>query len=61
MELLIAILFALNVLVSPGMTPEQIMEKYPAAYSQAQNIMDTQTYTIDEQTGIVIVEDGSGD
>lgn len=61
MELLIAVLLALRVFIQPDLTQEQIKEKYPTDYVHAQQIIDTHAYKIDEQTGIVIVEDGTTD
>lgn len=61
MELLIAILLALGVNISPGKTAMEIQNENVNQYFHAQTIIDTNAYHIDENTGIVILEDGAGD
>ena len=58
MELFVAILIALGVYVDPTKTTD--LDQYPQ-YVRAQSILETNAYRIDEQTGIIIIEDGSGD
>ena len=57
MELLLAILFALNISVESGLTAEQIQDKHPGEYVHAKTIIDNHTYRIDPESGIVIVDE----
>jgi hypothetical protein len=58
MELLVAILIALGVYVDPTKTTS--IDQYPK-YDRAKVILETNAYKIDPATGIIIIEDGSGD
>ena len=59
MELLIAILVALNVSVDPTLTKDQIKEKDPVNYNRAVRIIEKHLYRI-EPTGIVIIDETGG-
>lgn len=61
MELLIAILFAMRLWIDPSLSETQIKDKYPTEYNQAENIISTNSYHIDESTGIVIIDTDVGD
>ena len=59
MELLIAILLALGVYVNPTKPSSQIQAEYSVEYAHAETIIETNAYHID--SGVVIIDDGTGD
>jgi len=59
MDLLIAVLIALNVNVDPSLTKDQIKEKDPMNYNRAVTIIEKRLYRV-EPFGIVIIDETSG-
>ena len=57
MELLLAILFALNGFVGSGKSIEEIRVENPDTYQHAQTIIDNHYYRVDESTNVIIIDE----
>ncbi len=57
MELLIAILFALNVFVEPEKTMDELKAEHTAEVAHAEAIINSHHYRVNPETGIIIIDE----